>query len=83
MIKMNLPDPVGECKYCGINLYPSAEGPKPVKFPCGIRREIGDTDNKEKKVKIDFHCPWETKEEQTKIDVTKFEELFSGDNNWE
>lgn len=62
-----LPDPVGKCPLCTINLYPQAEGPpKPVIFPCGIFREA------------EGRCQWETEIEQKALNEVKAFEKVAG-----
>ena len=55
MPKRDLPDPVGKCKICTINLFDFKDkgvNPRPAVFPCGIK-----------------DCPFETEEDQARIEI--------------
>jgi hypothetical protein len=64
--------------------------PNPVSMPCGINREpevqealkaAGVPPDKELTKEQSMRCPFETKEQQDKIDMQKAVGIFSGNNN--
>ena len=68
---------VGKCPYCTINLYMINSEMKPAIFPCGVRREEVWRNEKNQK-KPPFQCPWETVEEQKKLDRVLPFEVIAG-----
>ncbi len=80
-----LEEKVGVCQICGINVYDRRKlnktfvylgrermgYPKDIAMPCGINRsDVG-------------RCPFESQEEQDKINYDKSIGIFSGENNWD
>lgn len=66
--------------------------PNPVSMPCGINREAevqevlkkaGFAPDKELSIEQARRCPFETKEQQDKINYAKSVGIFSGRNNYE
>ena len=66
--------------------------PNPVSMPCGINRasevlevlkQAGFPQDKELTEPQKRRCPFETKEQQEKIDMQKAVGIFSGRNNYE
>lgn len=66
--------------------------PNPVSMPCGIDRSpdvlaelktAGYPPDKDLSTEQKTICPFETKEQQTKIDMQKAVGIFSGRNNYE
>lgn len=92
---MNKDDLVGTCPICEINVYNRGNKNKPflhgsktkmgfpsdVAMPCGISRE--NSTNKDLKDTQKQRCPFETKEQQERIDLSKAIGIFSGSNNWD
>ena len=86
---------IGICPVCEINIYETAKGmevkfrgrtikgyPNPVSMPCGINRE-GHPVSKDLTAEQATRCPFETEEQQAKIDMQKAVGIFSGRNNYE
>jgi hypothetical protein len=85
----------GICPVCEINIYEIAKGievkfrgrtirgyPNPVSMPCGINRENHQI-TKDLTAEQVIRCPFETAEQQSKIDMQKAVGIFSGRNNYE
>lgn len=82
MTKIELPEPTGKCKYCGINTYPPDN--KPATLPCGVFRNIGEAGLKDgEKVKVAFRCPYESKDEQLLLEQKIKNEGIPGESNWD
>jgi hypothetical protein len=77
MVKINLPDPVGKCPFCTINLYMIDGIKQPAIFPCGVRREEIWKNEKNQK-KDPFQCPWESVEDQKELEKVLPYELVAG-----
>ena len=78
-------EPVGKCPVCTINLYGTKETKyegkivigKPDISPCGVGL-YRDTPGLHRDVKEKRQCPWETKEQQKKLEIVADDEKIAG-----
>ncbi len=91
MIK-KIPDPIGKCPVCTINLYgdivtSKVETPKgvfvaitgtPLKMPCGVGLERPPVGTKGLKAELIGTCPFETVAEQERLKIFTEEENIAG-----